>query len=110
MSLPGKLIAHLDQAQLIEITIEGLDFRIYVAQRDANVEHVATLVPASEFKKFNNVHVAAIDAEHDITAEVSDVLFNLNPGDCIVFLCTSFAAYTETLAEFEQQPLPIHRT
>lgn len=110
MSISGKLIAHLDQAQLIEITLEELTFPIYVALRDADVEHVANLVPKERFEQSANVHVAAIHEDQDIQVEISDVLFNLNPGDTIVFLCTSYSAYTQVLAEFEQEPLTIHRT
>lgn len=110
MSLPGRLISHLDQAQLIEITLEGFKFEIYVALRDANIEHVTKLVPAEKFENSGNVHVAAIHDDQDAANEISDMLFNLNPGDTIVFLCTGKQAYADVLTEFEQTPLTIHKT
>lgn len=110
MSQSSRLIAHLDQAQLIQITIEGLNFDIYIALRDADVEHVAKLVPTEKFQNNANVHVAAIYDNQDIATEINDILFNLNPGDTIVFLCTSQQAYIDVLAEFEQKPLTIHRS
>lgn len=110
MSLSGRLIAHLDQAQLIEITLEEFQFDVYVALRDADVEHVANLVPADKFAGAGDVHVAAISGDQDAQAEINDMLFNLNPSDTMVFLCTDKQAYINVLSEFEQEPLTIHRS
>lgn len=110
MTIPGRLLAHLDQAQIIEIEIESYRFKIYVAQRSDDLEQVTDLVPVEQFQADGNIHVAALYDDQDIQKEIADILFNLNPGDSIVFLCTSAAVYSEVLAEFEQTPLTIHRT
>lgn len=110
MTITSSLIAHLDDAQLVQISLENLTFDIYIAQRDADVEHVSQLVPKEKFMGNGNVHVAAISENQDISTEINDILFNLNPDDTIVFLCTSKQAYTDVLAEFEQAPLTIHRS
>ncbi|HEX7387091.1 MAG TPA: hypothetical protein VF285_07435 [Castellaniella sp.] len=106
MPLDSRLIALLDQGMVLDITLETLPFRVYVAQRNADVQQVAELVPAEQFEGPGEVHVAAIDAGDDAEEQVQDVLFNLNPGDSLVFLCTSPQAYTDTLAAFGQQPQP----
>lgn len=106
MPLDSRLIALLDQGMVLDVTLEGLPFRVYVAQRDADVEQVAGLVPDEQFQGPGEVHVAAITPQDDASDQVQDVLFNLNPGDALVFLCTSREAYADTLAEFGQSPQP----
>jgi hypothetical protein len=106
MPLDSRLIALLDQGMVLDITIEDLPFRVYVAQRDADVQQVADLVPAEQFQGPGEVHVAAIRDGDDAAQQVQDVLFNLNPSDALVFLCTGQRAYTETLAVFGQTPQP----
>lgn len=91
---------------VLEITLENLPFRVYVAQRDADVQQVADLVPAEQFQGPGEVHVAAITDADDAEEQVQDVLFNLNPDDALVFLCTSAKAYAGTLAAFGQEPHP----
>ncbi|MER1967263.1 hypothetical protein [Castellaniella sp. GW247-6E4] len=106
MPLDSRLIDQLDQGYVIDITLEDLDFRVYVALRDADVEHVAALVPPERFEDGGEVHVAAIDDGDDASEQIQDVLFNLNPGDAIVFLCTGPDAYREALAELGVTPPP----
>ena len=102
MPLDSQLIAHLDRGLVLDITLENLPFRVYVAQRDADVEQVAELVPAEQFQGDGDVHVAAIHDDDDASEQIQDVLFNLNPGDTIVFLCTGPQAYADALAELGQ--------
>lgn len=104
MPLDSRLIALLDRGMVLDTTIEDLPFRVYVAQRDADVQQVADLVPAEQFQGPGEVHVAAIHDGDDAAQQVQDVLFNLSPGDALVFLCTGQQAYTETLAVFGQTP------
>ena len=99
MPLDSRLVDRLDQGYVLDITLEDLDFRVYVALRDADVEHVAGLVPPERFQRDGDVHVAAIDDDDDASEQIQDVLFNLNPGDTIVFLCTGPDAYRDALAE-----------
>ena len=102
MPLDSRLIARLDRGLVLNITLEDLPFRVYVAQRDADVEQVAELVPAEQFQGDGHVHVAAIHDDDDASEQIQDVLFNLNPGDAIVFLCTGPLAYADALAELGQ--------
>ncbi|WP_322998178.1 hypothetical protein [Castellaniella sp.] len=104
MPLDSRLIAQLDQGLILDITLEDLPFRVYVAQRPADVEQVADLVPAEQFQGDGDVHVAAIHDGDDASEQIQDVLFNLNPGDAIVFLCTGSQAYADALAELGQAP------
>lgn len=103
MPLDSRLVSLVDQGHILDITLENLDFRVYVALRDANVEEVAGLVPPERFE-LGEVHVMAIGGEDDAPAQVQDALFNLNPGDTLVFLCTDEQGYGNTLAEFGQAP------
>lgn len=106
MPLDSRLIAVLDHGMVLDITLENLPFRVYLAQRDADVQQVADLVPAQQFEGPGEVHVAAIHDGEDVDEQVQDVLFNLNPDDAVVFLCTSEQAYSDTLAVFGQSPQP----
>lgn len=106
MPLDSRLIAVLDHGMVLDITLDDLPFRVYVAQRDADVQQVADLVPAEQFEGPGQVHVAAIHEEEDADEQVQDVLFNLSPDDSVVFLCTSEQAYGDTLAVFGQSPQP----
>ena len=102
MPLDSRLISHLDRGLVLDITLEDLPFRVYVAQREADIEQVPDLVPAEQFQGDGDVHVAAIHDGDDASEQIQDVLFNLNPGDAIVFLCTGPQAYAEALAELGQ--------
>lgn len=104
MPLESRLIAHLDRGLVLDIVLEDLPFRVYVAQREADVEQVAALVPAEQFEADGEIHVAAIHDEDDAAAQIQDVLFNLNPGDAVVLLCTGPLAYAQALAELGQGP------
>ncbi|MFA5664172.1 hypothetical protein [Castellaniella sp.] len=103
MPLDSQLIRCLaHDAQVLDIHLEGHVFRAYVAQRPADVEQVAALVPAEQFQSAGDVHVAALHTGDDMATQIGDVLFNLNPGDAIVLLCTSLAAYQSALVELGQ--------
>lgn len=105
MPFDSQLVAHLDRGLILDITLEDLPFRVYIAQREADVEQVAELVPEERLQGSGDVHVAAIHDQDDALEQIQDVLFNLNPGDSIVFLCTGPHAYAQALAELGQ-PLP----
>lgn len=104
MPLDSRLVRSLNQGYELEFSLEGLDFSVYIALRDANIEQVAGLVPPERFEQDGDVHVVAIHDMDDASEQIQDVLFNLNPGDTIVFLCTGAQAYENTLAEFNWQP------
>lgn len=104
MPLDSRLVRSLDQGYELDITLEGLDFRVYIALRDADIEQVASLVSPERFAQDGDVHVVAIHDADDASEQIQDVLFNLNPGDAIVFLCTGKLAYENTLTEFNQLP------
>lgn len=99
MPLDSHLVSLVDQGHILDISLEDLDFRVYVALREPDVEEVAKLVPAERFEQ-GEVHVMAINAQDDAPAQIQDALFNLNPGDTLVFLCTDAPAYENALAEF----------
>lgn len=103
MPLDSRLVRSLDQGYEFDITLEDLDFRVYIALREADINQVASLVPPERFEQDGDVHVVAIHDTDDAAEQIQDVLFNLNPGDTIVFLCTGERAYANTLAEFKQQ-------
>ena len=103
MPLDSRLVSLVDQGCILDITLEDLDFRVYVALRQADVEEVAGLVPAERFEA-GEVHVMAIGGQDDAAAQIQDALFNLNPGDTLVFLCTDEPGYRNTLAEFGRSP------
>lgn len=104
MPLDSRLVRSLDQGYELDITLEDLVFRVYIALRDADVEQVASLVPPERFEGDGDVHVVAIHDGDDAPQQIQDVLFNLNPGDTLVFLCTGERAYDNALAEFNQRP------
>ncbi len=108
MPLESRLVEPIDQGYVLDVTLEDLDFRVYVALRDADIDEVAALVPPERFEEAGDVHVAAIDTGDDASEQIRDVLFNLNPGDTIVLLCTNLDAYRHALAELGVAPASSH--
>lgn len=103
MPLDSQLIRRLvPDGLVLDILLEGHTFRVYVAQRPADVEQVSSIVPAEQFQAEGDVHVAALHTDTDMAAQIGDVLFNLNPGDAIVLLCTTLPAYQAAVAELGQ--------
>ncbi len=102
MPLDSQLVERFDQGLAFDINLENLIFRVYVAQRPADVQEAANIVPAELFASAGNVHVAAIHDTDDAAVEIQNVLFNLDPGDTLVFLCSGPLSYAATLAEFGQ--------
>lgn len=105
MPLESRIISHLDQGMVLDVELEGLPFRVYVALRSADVEQVAGMLPPEQFNSDSDVHVAAIHDGDNAQEQIQDVTFNLNPGDVMVFLCTGPQAYVDALAELGQKPL-----
>lgn len=104
MPLDSRLVCSFDQGYELDILLEDLAFRVYIALREADIDQVASLVPPERFEQGGDVHVVAIHDADDASEQIQDVLFNLNPGDAIVFLCTGELAYANALAEFNQCP------
>lgn len=102
MPLESRFISRLDGGLVLDITLEDLPFRVYVAQREADVEQVVDLVPPEQFETGGHIHVAAIHDEDDAATQIQEVLFNLDPDDAIVLLCTGPLAYAQVLAELGQ--------
>src|SRR3546814_3367486 len=71
MPLNSRLVSLVDQGHILDITLEDLDFRVYIALRDADVEEVAKLVPAERFEQ-GEVHVMAINDQDDAPAQIQD--------------------------------------
>src|SRR3546814_80902 len=93
----------LEHGVVLEVTLDGFQFFAYVAISEPDVDHVADIVPVSRFED-GDVHVAAIGSPHDAPGQIEDIVFNMNPGDCVVFLCADPSSYNAALDQFGQHP------
>lgn len=87
---------------VLDVALGELAFTAYVVVSEPDLDRVADIVPPENYEKHGNVHVAAIDAAGDAPVQISDLAFNMSPGDAAVFLCHDESAYVAALKELGQ--------
>lgn len=103
MQTHSHVISVLDQGLVLDVTVGELGFTAYVVVSEPDLNRVADVVPQDHYDKHGSVHVAAIDAVDSAHDQITDIAFNMNPGDAAVFLCRDEAAYLAALHELGQQ-------
>lgn len=103
MQTHSHVISVLDQGLVLEVACGELGFTAYVVISEPDLNRVADIVPQDHYNKHGNLHVAAIDSRDDAPAQITDITFNMNPGDAAVFLCRDESAYLAALQELGQQ-------
>lgn|SRR5690554_1565852 len=99
----SHVISVLDQGLVLDVTRDELDFTAYVVVSEPDLNRVADIVPQDHYDRHGSLHVAAIDATDDAHTQITDITFNMNPGDAAVFLCRDEATYIAALEELGQQ-------
>src|SRR3546814_19488590 len=103
MTTTSHIADTLEHGVVLEVTLDGFQFFAYVAISEPDVDHVADIVPVSRFED-GDVHVAAIGSPHDAPGQLEDIGFNMNPCDCVVFLCAEPSSYNPALAQSAHHP------
>jgi hypothetical protein len=99
MSPYSTLITTLERGLVLDVTLDELHFTAYVVISEADLDRIAEFVPAEQFEKEGDVHVTAVGRPGDAREQVTDLTFNMNPGDTAIFMCADEAAWIETLEE-----------
>lgn len=102
MQTHSHVVSVLNQGLVLDVTLEALSFTAYVVVSEPDLDRIAEFVPQENYAQYNNLHVAAIDAADDAPEQISDLAFNMMPGDAAVFLCRDESAYVATLHELGQ--------
>ena len=102
MKILSQIVDTLAHGVILDVTMEDLTFRAYVLVSEPDINRVTELVPKERFDQDGDVHVTAIGHPDDAREQVEDMAFNMNPGDAVVFLCSTDHAYNGTLEELGQ--------
>lgn len=100
MPIESRATRRFEDGIVLDVTADDLALRAYVAICEPDPEAVMAFVPPEQFEEGGNLHVAAIDSPESAAEIVTDVLFNMDPGDAVAFLCAnpdSWAAALEQL-------------
>lgn len=101
----SQFAEQLDQCLVLDVTIEDLQFRAYVAVSAPDLDLVAAIVPSEQFEQDGDVHVTAVSHPGEARTQIEDLAFNMNPGDAAVFMCGSQRIYEQVLEELGYAPV-----
>jgi len=103
MNTTDPATASPEQGVEIDVTLDDFRFYAYAAISEPDVNRAADIVPAERFEQDGDVHVAVVDAPGNALECLRDVAFNMNPGDCAVFLCGDTATYEAVMKELGER-------
>ncbi len=106
MSANSRIVATLDQGLILDTTFEDLTFTAYVVISEPDINAVAHIVPPEHYDQLGALHVAAVAEADSAQDEITDITFNMEPGDAAVLLCADHAAYSEVLTILGQHDAP----
>lgn len=98
----SQVIRPLDAGVVLSVRHGELDFTAYVVISEPDLDLLANFVPQEQFQQDGDVHVAAVADPRDAPTILEDIAFNMNPGDCAVFMCSDAATYGNMLHELGQ--------
>jgi hypothetical protein len=104
MTTTSYIVDNNEYGVALDVTMAGFEFTAYLAVSEPDVNRASDIVPAERFEQDGDVHVAAIASPDDASSQAQDIVSNMNPGDCVVFLCADTPSYQAMLAVFGQQP------
>lgn len=102
MHAHSHVISVLNKGLMLDVALGELSFTAYVVVSEPDLDHIPEFVPQENYERHGNVHVAAIDTANDAHDQVSELAFNMMPGDAAVFFCGDDAAYAAALLELGQ--------
>lgn len=106
MQTQSHVISVLSQGLILDVAFGELDFTAYVVISEPDLDRIAEFVPQENYAQHGSLHVAAVDSEDDAHDQVTELAFNMMPGDAAVFLCKDEPAYVAALHELGQTYTP----
>lgn len=106
MPVHSRILSILEQGLVLDVTMDDLGFTAYVVVSAPDLDLIPRLVPEDDYRQYGNLHVTAIDTADDAQARITDIAFNMGPGDAAVLMCQDTAAYHAALAELGQPGTP----
>lgn len=102
MNANSQITLVLPQGLVLDVQIEDLTFTAYVVISEPDLDRIADFVTQDAYEQANDWHVAAVTTAEEAESQVSDIAFNMNIGDAVVFLCADVSAYEATLQALGQ--------
>lgn len=102
MQTHSHVISVLNQGLMLDVALGELSFTAYVVVSEPDLDRIPEFVPQENYERHGSLHVAAIDTANDAHAQISELAFNMMPGDAAVFLCGDESAYVAALSELGQ--------
>jgi len=104
MHASSHIVSVLNQGLVLEVALGDLDFTAYVVVSEPDLDRIAGIVPQEHYDRHGSLHVAAVGPADSPGDQISDIAFNMDNGDAVVFLCSDESAYMATLHELGQHP------
>lgn len=105
MQTQSHVISVLSQGLVLEVTIGELRITAYVVVSEPDLDRIADIVPPESYEQHENLHVVAIETDHSAHDQITELAFNMMPGDAAVLMCSDNAAYVAALHELGQIPM-----
>lgn len=102
MQVQSEVLRTIPAGSVLQISLDEHTVWAYVVISEPDLERVAEFVPPEQFEAGGDIHVMAIAQASDAAELVQEVLFNMNPGDTVVFLCHDLLSRQAVLDEFGQ--------
>ncbi len=99
MPITSKLLNHFPAGIVLNVLADELPLRAYVAISAPDPEAVTAFVPPEQFEKNANLHVAAVGSPDEVPDLVEDILFNMEAGDAVAFLCADQPSWLATVQQ-----------
>lgn len=99
MSITSKLLSHFPAGIVLDVVADDLPVRAYVAISAPDIEAVTAFVPPEQFSNDANLHVAAVGSPAEAAELVEDILFNMEAGDAVAFLCADQPSWLATVQQ-----------
>lgn len=106
MQTHSHVVSLLNHGLVLDVSRDELDFTAYVVVSEPDINRVAELVPQENYDRHGSLHVAAIETADEAHDQITEITFNMNYGDAVVFLCSDEATYAAALLELGQQDAP----
>ncbi len=97
MEIVSRQVADVPGGVELATTLDGESISVYVVMGVTDLNAIADIVPREKVEAGADIHAANVDDIDNAQEEIDQVLENMNPGDVVVFLCSSEPAYGAAL-------------
>lgn len=99
MNTTSRVMYNLNHGIVLNVSMENLDFVAYIVIGEPDLDQIPNIVPAKEYEKYANLHVANVASPDEAYDQLSEITFNMYSNDAVVFFCLDQACYTNLLNE-----------